>query len=84
MLLASHAAAATPPLKIKKEVEGKGFVFFTTHDEIVAGAKKERKLSVSSGLEMSNFKPWINAFKQKYPFISDVHIAARGTSPFFT
>jgi iron(III) transport system substrate-binding protein len=74
MLLASHAAAATPPLKIKKEVEGKGFVFFTTHDEIVAGAKKERKLSVSSGLEMSNFKPWINAFKQKYPFISDVHI----------
>jgi hypothetical protein len=61
-------------LEAKKEAEGKGYIFFTTHDEIVAMAKKEGKLRVSSGLETPNFKPLIDGFKQKYPFITDIHI----------
>lgn len=68
------ASPTAPPLKAKQDADAKGFVFFATHDEIVAGAKKEGKVRVSSGLEISNFKPWISAFKQRYPFITDVHI----------
>jgi iron(III) transport system substrate-binding protein len=69
------SASVNPALlKAKQDAEAKGYIFFGNHDAIVAGAKKEGKLRVSSGLEMPNFKPWINAFKQKYPFITDVHI----------
>ena len=71
---AFSAAPTAPLLKAKQDPDAKGFMFFKTHDEIVAGAKKEGKIRVSSGLEMANFKPWINAFKQRYPFIADVHI----------
>ncbi len=75
MLAATHVLAASPDLlKAKKEAEAKGYIFFTTHDEIVTMAKKEGKLRVISGLEPTNYKPWINAFKQKYPFITDIHI----------
>src|SRR5262249_54255647 len=61
-------------LKGKKDAEANGYIFFTSHDEIVAMAKKEGRLKVSSGLENPNFKPWIAAFRQKYPFIRDVQI----------
>src|SRR5262245_1876333 len=68
---ATHALAASPTLvKAKEEAEAKGYIFFTSHDEIVAMAKKEGKLNVSSGLEAASFKPLMNAFKQKYPFIT--------------
>ncbi|MBI2988441.1 MAG: hypothetical protein HYY45_16895 [Deltaproteobacteria bacterium] len=63
ILATTHADAASPDLlKAKKEAEAKGYIFFTTHDEIVAMAKKEGKLRVMTGLESANFKPWINAF----------------------
>jgi iron(III) transport system substrate-binding protein len=71
---AFSASPTTPLPKTKPDAEAKGFIFFKTHDEIVAGAKKEGKVRISSGLEMPNFKPWINAFKQRYPFIADVHV----------
>ncbi|MBI2988438.1 MAG: extracellular solute-binding protein [Deltaproteobacteria bacterium] len=67
------AASSTLP-QAKQEAEAKGYTFFTTHDEIVAMAKKEGKLRVSSGLETLHFKPLMNAFKQKYPFFTDVHV----------
>ncbi|MBI2986469.1 MAG: extracellular solute-binding protein [Deltaproteobacteria bacterium] len=67
---ASSILAADPAvLQAKKEAEAKGYIFYTTHDEIVAMAKKEGKLRVMIGLEPANYKPWINAFKQRYPFI---------------
>ncbi|MBI2987672.1 MAG: extracellular solute-binding protein [Deltaproteobacteria bacterium] len=75
MLAATHANAASPTLlQAKQEAEAKGYIFFTTHDEIVAMAKKEGKLRVITGLGPPNYKPWINAFKQKYPFITDVRV----------
>ena len=75
MLAPRHAFAASPTLlKAKQEAEAKGYIFFTTHDEIVAAAKKEGKLGIVTGLEKPNFKPLIDAFKQKYPFIADIQI----------
>jgi hypothetical protein len=75
LVATTHAVAASPTLlKAKQEAEAKGYVFFATHDEIVSIAKKEGKLRVSSGLAPSNFKPLVNGFKQKYPFITDIHV----------
>ncbi|MBI2175009.1 MAG: hypothetical protein HYU33_07415, partial [Candidatus Omnitrophica bacterium] len=75
MLATTHAAAASPDLlKAKQETEAKGYIFFSSHDEIVVMAKKEGKLRVSTGLDKEGFKPLINAFKQKYPFITDVRV----------
>ena len=68
------AATASPPLaKVKQEAEAKGYVFVTSHDEIVAMAKKEGRIRVLTGLESDNIKPMADAFKKKYPFI-DFHI----------
>ncbi len=36
--------------------KAKGYIFFATHDEIVAKAKKEGKLRVMIGLERPNFR----------------------------
>ncbi len=75
MLVPQRGDAGSPALlKAKKEAESKGYKFFAKHDEILAAAKKEERLSVSSNLEPQNFKPLINAFKQKYPFITDVQV----------
>ncbi|MBI2986467.1 MAG: ABC transporter substrate-binding protein [Deltaproteobacteria bacterium] len=75
MLAATHALAASPTLlKAKQEAEAKEHIFFTTHDEIVAMAKKEGKLRVITGLEPPNYKPLMNGFRQKYPFITDIYV----------
>ena len=74
-VLPCDAVAASPSLQqAKKDAESKGYVFFATHDDIVARAKKEGKLRVMTGLERSNYQPLINGFKQQYPFMTDVHI----------
>ena len=64
-------AASASLLQAKKDAEAKGYIFFATHDEIAAAAKKEGKLRVSSGLEPTTLKRLIEAFVQKYPFMSD-------------
>jgi len=75
LLTAARADAASPTLlKAKEEAETKGYSFFTTHDEIVALAKKEGKLRLRIGLRDPTFKPLVNGFKQKYPFITDIQI----------
>src|SRR5215510_2779753 len=75
MLANTFVGAASPTLlEAKKEAEARRYIFFTSHDEIVAMAKREGRLSVSSGLAPANFKPLINAFKQRYPFITDIHV----------
>ena len=58
----------------KQDDKAKGYAFFANHDEIVAGAKKEAKLSVLANLEMRTIKTFAAAFKKKYPFISEVNI----------
>ena len=64
------AASASPPaLKARQEAEAQGYVFPATHDEIVAGAKKEGKLRVLTSLQGRTLKAMINAFKKYYPFV---------------
>ncbi len=64
------AAAASPNLaKAKQDAESKGFVFFTSKDEIVAKAKEEAKLEALTFLEGASKRAMIEAFRKKYPFI---------------
>ena len=71
---AVHAAAANPGLlKAKQDAESKGFIFETSRDEILAGARKEGKVKVLSALDPETFKPMIESFRKKYPFL-DVEI----------
>jgi len=70
MPVAVNAAAVPAALqKAKQDAEAKGFIFETSHDEIVAKARKEGKLRVVTSLEMESLKPVSDAFRKKYPFI---------------
>lgn len=84
MLDTTHSDAASPSLlSAQKEAESKGRTFFTSHDDIVAKARKEGKLSVSSRLGPSVSEPLINGFKQKYPFITEIRVQEiAGTAAF--
>jgi len=59
--------------KAKQAADAKGYAFITSHDEILAAAKKEGKLRVQSSLDPNTFKPLMNSFKKKYPF-ADIEI----------
>ena len=63
-------AASTSPalLKAKQQAESKGYVFFTSREEIISRAEKERKLRILVGLDGS-LQSTVEAFKKKYPFI---------------
>ena len=77
----SSAPAASPSaelLKAKKAAEAKGYIFETSHDEIVAKAKKEGRLRVASTLDPDVNKAMTGAFKKKYPFI-DVRLQELGS-----
>ena len=68
------AAAPSPALiKAKQDAETRGFAFETSRDEIIAKAKKEGKLRALSSLDPGSFKPMVDSFKKKYPFI-DIQI----------
>jgi hypothetical protein len=60
-------AAATPAAlqKAKQDAEAKGFIFETSHDEIVAKARKEGKLRVVTSLEMESLKPVSGRLQEK-------------------
>ena len=84
LLLPTDAPAATASLlKAKKDAEANGYTFFSNHHEIVGMSKKEGKLRVVTGLESSNFRPMVDRFKQKYPFLTDIQIKeVSGTEAF--
>ena len=66
----SFAAAPNAALvKAKQDAEAKGFLFESSHDDIVAKAKKEGKLRVISTMETAVIKAMRDSFKKKYPFI---------------
>ena len=66
----SFAAAPNAALvKAKQDAEAKGFLFESSHDDIVAKAKKEGKLRVISTMEPAVVKAMRDGFKKKYPFI---------------
>jgi hypothetical protein len=56
-------------LKDEKGPEGRGFVFETSHDEIIAKAKQEGLLRGLLGLEQEAIKHIKEGFGKKYPFI---------------
>jgi hypothetical protein len=64
------AASSTPSLlKAKQEAEAKGYIFVSSHDEIVSRAKQEGKLRVVVSLGEDSLKHMVAAFNNKYPFI---------------
>ncbi|HWP56607.1 MAG TPA: extracellular solute-binding protein [Candidatus Acidoferrales bacterium] len=75
--LTHFATAASIPapslLKAAAEARAKGYIFETSHDEIVAKAKTEGRLRVLSGLDQQANSAIRDAFKKRYPFI-EVHV----------
>jgi len=63
------ASVSSAVLEAKKTAESKGFLFPTSRDEIVAKAKQEGTLRVISSLDAVTFKPMMESFSKKYPFI---------------
>jgi len=71
-LLSADVKAATTSsavLEAKKAAESKGFLFIPSRDEIVAKAKQEGSLRVISSLDKESFKPMMDSFAKKYPFL---------------
>jgi iron(III) transport system substrate-binding protein len=67
---APAAAAPNAPLdQARKQAEAKGYIFATSHDEIVANAKKEGQLRVLTTMDSDLTAAMIKAFNDKYPFI---------------
>ena len=56
-------------LQAKKDAEARGFIFASSHDEIVARAKREGKLVVHSSQDAVAIEAATKAFNRKYPFI---------------
>src|SRR5262245_27177008 len=63
------AASSAALVKAKQDAEAKGYIFFSSVDEIVAQAKKEGRLRILSGEDPSVIKATAEAFQKKYPFI---------------
>ena len=63
------ASVSSALLEVKKAADSKGFLFLTSRDEIVAKAKQEGTLRVISSLDGGTFKPMMESFSKKYPFI---------------
>ena len=71
--VAANVAAATSPsadsTTAKKQAEAKGYMLVSSHDEIIAKAKKEGKLRVLSSYDRDTFQELRKAFIKQYPFI---------------
>ena len=68
--LAAAEAQVNPSLmSAKKAAEAKGFIFETSHDEIVAKAKQEGRVKALTGLDPDVFPHMMASFKKKYPFL---------------
>jgi iron(III) transport system substrate-binding protein len=66
----SVAAAASASLaKAKQDAEANGYIFLSSHDEILNKAKAEGRLRASTSLSAPTNKAMVNAFKKKYPFV---------------
>ena len=63
------AAAGASMAKAKQDAEAKGYTFLTSHEEILARAKKEGRMRVLSSQDPEAIKAMTAAFKKKYPFI---------------
>ena len=77
-----HAFSASAPneslIKAKQEAEAKGYIFVTSREEIVAGAKKEGQLRLLGSLDPGVYKAMTNASKKQYPFVTDINVHDAG------
>ena len=76
---ASGASVNESLIKAKQEAEAKGYIFLGSHDEIVAGAKKEGQLRLLGALDPRVYKAMISSFKKRYPFVTDVYVEDIGS-----
>ena len=65
----STAQLSPALLRAKQEAEGKGYLFATNRDEVVANAKKEGTLRVLHSFQPQAMNAMKEAFNRKYPFI---------------
>ena len=65
----SLAASATALTKSKQEAQAKGYIFLSSHDEIVKLAKQEARLDGIVSLDPDTFGPLTKAFRSRYPFL---------------
>ena len=80
LVMGSAFGADSASTKGKQQADSEGYAFAASHDEIVERAKKEGKLAVIRSLGPQTFKSLIAAFRQKYPFITEVtEFEFRGT-----
>jgi ABC-type Fe3+ transport system substrate-binding protein len=79
LLVSASVHSATPAMKAQQSAQSRGFLFETSHEEIVAKAKKEGKLRVISSLDPETYKQLTASFKQKYPFIEFTLTAVDGS-----
>ena len=64
------AASAQSALeRSKQDAEAKGYVFLSSHDEIVKLAKQEARVEGIVSLDPETFGPLIKAFEARYPFL---------------
>jgi ABC-type Fe3+ transport system substrate-binding protein len=72
-IFADSVGAASAPsaelAKAKKEADSRGYVFYTSKDEIVAKAKEEGRVRVLSNMDPDNIESLRKAFMKQYPFI---------------
>ena len=65
--------AESTAVKAKQKSESEGYTILANHDEIVEKAKKEGgKLRIIRSLSAETYNGTVAAFKQKYPFITDI------------
>jgi ABC-type Fe3+ transport system substrate-binding protein len=73
-----YAASATLA-SAKQQAEAKGFIFETSHGDIVAKAKQEGgKIQVVSSFDPAVYSHMTRSFKQKYPFLDVTMVESTG------
>jgi ABC-type Fe3+ transport system substrate-binding protein len=66
---ATGAVSRADLARVKQEAEAARYIFFTSRDEIIAKAKAEGRVRLLSSFDGETYRPMINAFRQKYPFL---------------
>src|SRR6266498_3253282 len=62
---AGVSATGSPSLeKPKQDAEAKGYTFITSHDQIVAAARREGKMRALSGLDPDTIKAMVSGFRK--------------------
>lgn len=75
-------ASLSPALvKARQEAAARGYVFPSSHDEVLVQARKEGRLRALSGLD-SAVKPLADGFKKRYPFIDSYIEEIEGTDAY--